>query len=85
MTSSVCMMCGVARLNIYLPDDLAAQAKRADLNVSALAREAIRRRLLQDSTDSWLSSLPVASGAVTHDRAMKALDDAREEPPTRHG
>lgn len=82
----MCIVCVVTRLNIYLPDDLAAQAKRVDLNLSALTQEAVRRVLMQRSTDSWLSSLPVRSvDAVTHDRVIAALDYAREEPPTRHG
>jgi len=39
------------------------------------------------STDSWLSAtLRMASiGALTHDRALKALDGIRDQPPTRHG
>lgn len=78
----VCM----TRLNVYLPDDLAAQAKEAGLNLSAVTREAVRRTLAARSTDSWLSTLPMAAaGAVSHDRALEALDAARDEPPTRHG
>ena len=36
----VCM----ARVNIYLPDDLARRAREADLNVSGIAQEALEAR-----------------------------------------
>jgi post-segregation antitoxin (ccd killing protein) len=75
----------MARLNVYLPDDLAAQAKDAGVNVSAVTQEAIRQVLVARSTDSWLSTLPAPAEVVSHDRAMEALDDARDEPATRHG
>ena len=79
-------MCGVARLNVYLPDELAAQAKAAGLNLSAVTRDAVRRSLRARSTDAWLATLgPPESGPVGHREALGALDAAREEPPTRHG
>ena len=79
-------VCGVTRVNVYLPDQLAADAKRAGLNLSAVTQEAVRSALAARSTDIWLDSL-VASHAqrVSHDRALAVLDAAREEPPTRHG
>ena len=76
----------MARLNVYLPDELAAQAKEAGLNLSAVTQDAVRRTLAARSTDSWLSSLRLTLiGVVTHDRALEALDEIRDEPPTRHG
>ena len=33
----------MARVNVYLPDDLAAKARAADLNVSRLTQAAIQR------------------------------------------
>jgi Post-segregation antitoxin CcdA len=79
-------VCVVARLNVYLPDELAAQAKRAGLNLSAVTQEAVRQTLATKSTDSWLSTLPTEPhGAVPHGRALDALDAARDEAPTRHG
>lgn len=75
------MMCGVARLNVYLPDDLAAQAKHAGLNLSALTQQAVRRELAARSTDEWLSLLPPPVPApVSHEAAVQALDEAS----TRH-
>lgn len=76
----------MARLNVYLPDELAAEARDAGLNVSALTQTAVRASLAARSIDTWLATLPVsASGAVTHDVVMAALDAARDEAPTRHG
>jgi post-segregation antitoxin (ccd killing protein) len=74
-------------LNVYLPDDLAAAAKEAGLNLSAVTQEAVRRILATRSTDAWLDSLTTAPSAarVPHDRALEALDAARDEPRTRHG
>lgn len=80
-------MCGVARLNVYLPDDLAAEAKKAGLNLSAVTQEAVRRSLAMRSTDAWLAATATTTSAerVPHDRALEALDAARDEAPTRHG
>lgn len=82
----VCIVYDVTRLNVYLPDDLAAEAKKAGLNLSAVTQEAVRRTLALRSTDAWLAALSTTSSArVPHDRALEALDAARDEPPTRHG
>jgi post-segregation antitoxin (ccd killing protein) len=77
----------MARVNVYLPDELAAQAKQAGLNLSAVTQEAVRRVLDERSTDAWLATVPVASPRlrVTHTRALAALDAARDEAPTHHG
>lgn len=83
---AVCIVCVVTRLNVYLPDDLAAEAKKAGLNLSAVTQDAVRRSLAARSTDAWLAALePAASHRVTHDHVLDALDAARDEPPTRHG
>lgn len=81
-------MCVVARLNIYLPDELAAEAKKAGMNLSAMTQEAVRRTLAELSTDQWLATLAATTPSterVTHDRALDALDAARDAAPTRHG
>lgn len=71
----VCM----ARLNVYVPDELAAAARAAELNVSALTQAAIDRALAAKATNDWLASLSREPTGVTHDQAMAALDEAREE------
>jgi len=76
----------MARLNVYLPDDLATAARERGLNVSALAQSAVRATLAQESTDAWLAQLrPVVPHQATHTSVLRALDEAREEPGTRHG
>jgi post-segregation antitoxin (ccd killing protein) len=72
---SVCM----ARLNVYLPDELAERAKVANLNISALTQAAIAAELQRQSTDSWLASLTTSTSSVDHDAVMVALDAARDE------
>ncbi|HZI98633.1 MAG TPA: type II toxin-antitoxin system CcdA family antitoxin [Actinomycetales bacterium] len=75
----------MARLNVYLPDELAAQVRAAGLNLSALTQDAVRRSLAGLSTDDWLAKLPTPSGQATHDQVMDALDAVREAPSTHHG
>ena len=41
----------MARVNVYLPDDLAEAAKKSGLNVSALTQEAIRNEIEGASVD----------------------------------
>ena len=73
------------RVNVYLPDDLAAAARAAKLNLSSLTQEAIRRELAGRTTDAWLATLDPVQTPVPHDTALAALDAAREESATRHG
>jgi post-segregation antitoxin (ccd killing protein) len=73
------------RVNIYLPDDLAAAVRAAGINLSALTQDAIRRHLAGRTTDAWLATLDVTPTQISHDDALAALDAAREEPATRHG
>jgi len=76
----------MARLNVYLPDELAAEVREAGLNLSAVTQDAVRRSLMARSTDAWLATLsPVSPHRVTHDRVLEALDAVRDDPPTRHG
>jgi post-segregation antitoxin (ccd killing protein) len=77
----------VTRVNVYLPDELAAEARKAGLNLSAVTQEAVRRTLSERSTDAWLATVAntFEAGRVPHDRALDALDAARDEAPTRHG
>lgn len=73
------------RVNIYLPEDLAAAVRAAGINLSSLTQEAIRLELAGRTTDAWLATLDPGPSPVSHDDALAALDAAREEPPTRHG
>lgn len=75
---SVYIVC-MARLNVYLPDELAERARRANLNVSALTQAAVAAELRRRGTDAWLVSIPTQSRPIGHDMAMAALDAARDE------
>ncbi|MEY7971177.1 type II toxin-antitoxin system CcdA family antitoxin [Saccharomonospora xinjiangensis] len=74
----------MARLNVYVPDDLAGRAKAARLNISALTQNAIAAELERQATGRWLDSLPAPRHQVTHEAVLAALDEARAELE-RHG
>ena len=70
----------MASVNVYLPDDLADEVKRAELNVSRITQEAVRVELAAAGATRWLhrvSSLPPTG--TDHDRALAAVEDARAE------
>lgn len=74
----------MARVNIYLPDELAERARASDVNVSAIAQDALRRELEAMTLESWLDGLhELGAVCVTHDAALSALDEARDEFGTR--
>ncbi|MBW4042913.1 MAG: antitoxin [Acidobacteria bacterium] len=76
----------MARVNVYLPEDLAERARRADLNVSALAQDAVRRALGAHETTAWLATLAAEPASdVSHEAALESLDAERDEAGTRHG
>src|SRR5438067_165805 len=68
----------MARRNISLPDELDDRARRARLNVSALAQRAVAQELDRQSRmahlDAWLDELDAAHGAPS----PKAMADAKE-------
>jgi post-segregation antitoxin (ccd killing protein) len=70
----------MARVNVYLPDDLAVRAKEADLNVSSLTQRAIEEALSGQATDRWLAELAkLPPSGVTHEQVIAALDAVRDE------
>lgn len=80
-------MCVVTRVNVYLPDELPADAEKAGINLSATTQEAVRRTLAELSTDDLLAEIAATASTVqvSHDQAMDALEAARDEASTRHG
>lgn len=68
----------MARRNISLPDDLDDRARRARLNVSALAQRAVAQELDRQARmaqlDAWLDELDAAHGVPS----PKAMADAKE-------
>ena len=78
-------MC-MGRVNVYLPDDLAEEARAAGLNVSNITQEALRRELAGRRTTAWLTRVrQLPASDVTHDDALDALDGARDEADDRLG
>jgi post-segregation antitoxin (ccd killing protein) len=72
----VCM----ARLNVYLPDDLASEVKAVELNVSAVLQRALRAELASRATATWLEGLAALPTVDVPDEAVeRALDAARED------
>ena len=70
----------MARVNVYLPDQLAAQARSAGLNVSSLTQEALRSALAARRTDDWLDDIAALRPAgVTHKAAAAAVAAAKDE------
>lgn len=70
----------MARVNVYLPDELAERARAAGLSVSAVTQDALRSALAVADTDQWLDRLEqMPRVAVAHDVVIRALDDARDE------
>jgi post-segregation antitoxin (ccd killing protein) len=69
----------MARLNVYVPDDLAERARARGLNVSALTQAAIIAELENSATDAWLERLEARNTDAQHDDVLDAIDAARDE------
>jgi len=70
----------MARVNVYLPDQLADEARDAGLNVSNLTQEAVRSALSSMHTSQWLkmvAALP-PTGAE-HEDVLDAIQRAKDE------
>lgn len=70
----------MARVNVYLPDDLAEEARDAGLNVSGLAQDAIRDALALRSAEAWLAGvLEMKRPDVDLITLLAAVRDARDD------
>ncbi len=70
----------MARINVYLPDDLATEVKEAGLNVSNLAQEALRSALAASRASRWLADVAaLGPTGVDHDTALEAVAAAKHE------
>jgi post-segregation antitoxin (ccd killing protein) len=70
----------MARVNVYLPNELANQAKDAGLNVSNLTQEAVRSALSAKRTGDWLNEVAALSPTgVGHEDVLAALQEAKDE------
>lgn len=74
-------MC-MARVNIYLPDDLAERAREAGVNVSAVARSAIEAKMasmINEAVFEELARLPRPRRQISHEEVIATLDAVRAE------
>lgn len=70
----------MARVNVYLPDELADRARAAGVNISGVTQAAIRSALAGIETDAWLDRLErLPTSAVAHQDVITAIDAARDE------
>ncbi|MDE0115891.1 MAG: type II toxin-antitoxin system CcdA family antitoxin [bacterium] len=70
----------MARVNVYLPDDLAAVAQESGLNVSRLTQEALRRAIETRSLDLWLDEVAALPPAGIELAIIKdAVSEAKDE------
>ncbi len=70
----------MSRVNVYLPDDLADEAKRAGLNISSLTQEAIRSSLAMQNLAQWQQRVAeLDSPGVNHNKVIDAVKSAKNE------
>jgi post-segregation antitoxin (ccd killing protein) len=70
----------MARVNVYLPDDLAKEAKAAGLNVSNLTQAALRRALAVSRVDEWLADVTAMRPlGISHADVTSAVEAAKGE------
>ncbi len=70
----------MAKITVYLPDDLAERVKASDLNVSQLTQRALREALDRSRMTNWLDSLGLDRPAWgPSEDAQDALRELREE------
>lgn len=71
----------MARVDTYLPDDLARRAREAGLNVSGIAQEALEREVGAPDVGTWLAEFEptAAQGLDTHAGTIEAVDVVRAE------
>jgi hypothetical protein len=70
----------MARVNVYLPDDLAQEARAAGLNISKVAQQALSATLAHSETNRWLDRLGrMPRTEIPHSSVIEAIDEGRAE------
>lgn len=70
----------MSRVNVYLPDELADQAKEAGLNISNLTQEAIRESLAARDLTAWQKRVAeLGTTTVDHNAVTEAVWSAKDE------
>jgi len=76
----------MARVNVYLPDELAREARAAGLNISRVTQQALTSTLEQEETDRWLERLEeLPRTEISHERVIERIEEARAELGERVG
>lgn len=76
----------MARVNVYLPDELAERARASGLSISKVTQEAIGAALAREQTSGWIDRLErLPRVDIRHARVIDALDEARAELGGRAG
>ena len=73
----------MARVNVWLPDEVAAGVRAAGLNLSMITRVAALRELDRHHAELWLRMTALRRGsqrAVSHESIEAALRDDPFEP-----
>ena len=70
----------MSRVNVYLPDELADQAKKAGLNISSLTQEAIRSSLAAQNLATWQERVAQLNSAdISHEKVIEAVRAAKDD------
>lgn len=70
----------MARVNVYLPDDLADEVRASGINVSQVTQEALRAVLSPIRTDSWLDDVRrLGPTGVSSEDVAAAVTSAKED------
>lgn len=70
----------MSRLCIYLPDELAEEAKKAGLNISSITQEAIRSALSAQQLTSWQQQVSkLDTPGISHQAVIEAVESAKAE------
>ena len=71
----------MSRLNVYVPDELAARAREAGLNVSKLTQEAIETELQRRDLRAWMERVrtdpPLEE--ISREEHQRIMDEVRDE------
>lgn len=70
----------MSRVNVYLPDELAEEAKKAGLNISSLTQTAIRSSLAAHNLAIWQQQVAkLDTPGVSHELVIDAVNAAKDE------
>lgn len=70
----------MARVNVYIPDDLAEEARALGLNVSKLTQEALKSTIASDRLATWLDKVSSNKPLDIDPEAVRAaLSGAKDE------